>query len=864
MTESNYPDAKRLKLNESKPKRRLGSFWKSNQDIQALSNRLAVQSQEFSQRKDTEAVTVELHSSLRKDSDEIVVVHDSVTNACATLPHPRHICGRYPFDIEPHPLYCEKCYCYVCQIPASECKTWIHHCDATDSPLWQQARQQNKMTKQSDNDVIVLLEDSDEETGEPLRDMDVSRYPSSAHWKELAQALEEDPFQHHFDDEMKDDNDEDMVGQKPRKEARITEVLAHNLRVIDNEMNANISTLQRTKEFEIDKMSGDVPDLNLQSSFFVEGVKIGWPYPVIMPPQRQMAIHLTKAFKNSRHCVIESPTGTGKSAAILCSALAWQRYHAKTSPSNEVVKIIYCSRTHSQVGQMVASLRKTPYRPRMAILGSRDRLCIHKKLRPRSKVVGEESVQKTFDNINVGCQIRTQNVESYRRSRLKRSPMEYNDDSPPTHHPGDDGERQNALDENENEDGESGEWMESEKFQTCPHYRQLTNKNVTRKIHSMFVPDKQRVNCCSRGGEKSKFGTHDIEDLVRTGMNPNIRSGVALYRGSSNDAFGITMNQSKSGDEPISIKDIRHGSVAYEEGSLSVGDVLVSVNGIDVSRGHTILSVSERIRESENPLVLDAYSRESGATDLDVDEYSEESACPYYLSKILSKSADLVFCPYNYILDPDIRSAMELGIQNTIVILDEAHNVEDTLRSLGSDKFGEIELLKMLDLLNFYAAKWESRNQRLDWGRRNGLDEEETLQDRIPDICHSLLLFLEPILMTMRDHKEKFESDQIQFGVTKAIDEYERFKSPDDKEFEVRYFGPTGSGDGKKPIGCQRFFESINISKDMIDLTVQNISDFMQFMNTKRGNPRADERRKLADRVCKLITMLCNSFNSPE
>ena len=101
-----------------------------------------------------------------------------------------------------------------------------------------------------------------------------------------------------------------------------------------------------------------------------------------------MAIHLIKALKNRRHVVMESPTGTGKSAAILCSVLAWQRWHKKRFHSdkteepgtNKTPTIIYCSRTHSQVAQMISSLRKTPYRPKMAVLGSRERLCINSKV----------------------------------------------------------------------------------------------------------------------------------------------------------------------------------------------------------------------------------------------------------------------------------------------------------------------------------------------------------------------------------------------------------------------------------------------------------------------------------------------------
>lgn len=41
----------------------------------------------------------------------------------------------------------------------------------------------------------------------------------------------------------------------------------------------------------------------------------------------------------------------------------------------------------------------------------------------------------------------------------------------------------------------------------------------------------------------------------------------------------------------------------------------------------------------------------------------------------MSDDAELVFCPYNYIINPVIRGAMEVDIQGSIVVLDEAQYV---------------------------------------------------------------------------------------------------------------------------------------------------------------------------------------------
>lgn len=50
--------------------------------------------------------------------------------------------------------------------------------------------------------------------------------------------------------------------------------------------------------------------------------------------------------------------------------------------------------------------------------------------------------------------------------------------------------------------------------------------------------------------------------------------------------------------------------------------------------------------------------------------------CPYFMSKHQVERADIIFMPYNYLLDPKARKANNIELHNSIIILDEAHNVE--------------------------------------------------------------------------------------------------------------------------------------------------------------------------------------------
>ena len=126
---------------------------------------------------------------------------------------------------------------------------------------------------------------------------------------------------------------------------------------------------------------------NIQIS--IDEVKVEFPF---QPYETQMA-YMKKVIqlynnkldnKNYQGIdALESPTGTGKTLSLLCSTLAWYYEMKKNNKFNG--KIIYATRTHSQISQIIKELKKTNYRPIYAILSSRKFSCVNNGIKNRTK-----------------------------------------------------------------------------------------------------------------------------------------------------------------------------------------------------------------------------------------------------------------------------------------------------------------------------------------------------------------------------------------------------------------------------------------------------------------------------------------------
>uniref|UniRef100_A0A182NQF4 DNA 5'-3' helicase n=1 Tax=Anopheles dirus TaxID=7168 RepID=A0A182NQF4_9DIPT len=86
-----------------------------------------------------------------------------------------------------------------------------------------------------------------------------------------------------------------------------------------------------------------------------------------------------------------------------------------------------------------------------------------------------------------------------------------------------------------------------------------------------------------------------------------------------------------------------------------------------------------------------------------------EKACPYYASRAAIPDAQLLMVPYQLILHRRTRQQSGIVLRDAILIIDEAHNLLDTLAAIHSQELRQEQLRQVRVQLSAYKARYLSR-----------------------------------------------------------------------------------------------------------------------------------------------------------
>ena len=85
----------------------------------------------------------------------------------------------------------------------------------------------------------------------------------------------------------------------------------------------------------------------------VDGLLVFFPYDYIYPEQFSYMQELKRTLDAKGHCLLEMPSGTGKTVSLLSLVMAYHREHPAT-----ISKMIYCSRTVPEIEKVLAETKR--------------------------------------------------------------------------------------------------------------------------------------------------------------------------------------------------------------------------------------------------------------------------------------------------------------------------------------------------------------------------------------------------------------------------------------------------------------------------------------------------------------------------
>uniref|UniRef100_A0A8C9NCV6 DNA 5'-3' helicase n=1 Tax=Serinus canaria TaxID=9135 RepID=A0A8C9NCV6_SERCA len=434
------------------------------------------------------------------------------------------------------------------------------------------------------------------------------------------------------------------------------------------------------------------------AEYTIGGVKILFPCKAY-PSQLAMMNAIVKGLNTRQHCLLESPTGSGKSLALLCSALSWQQaLYEKSVPTSSCDKEdrkaepsppCHC-KCHSQPKSSEAATSGTASAPCSANYPDPGTSRKPGSPLPNTECKENETLASKLC-AKKKLSLRDSENDDFQVDRKRIRPLETEQQVRKRHCFAKGVQFVDALEVyHQRKNGEL--IVHSEKSMKTATFSPQTPPGPCTECScaSGKKPDKDPSHTKKKeNGDrlcvpKIFFGTRTHKQITQISreLKRTAYSCVPMTILSSRDytcIHPVVSNSSNRNEMCVELLEGKHGkSCSYYHGvhKLSEHHALQPATGL-----YQAWDIEDLVRLGR-----------------------KLRACPYFAARELMVGADIVFCPYNYLLDPQIRDSMDINLKDQVVILDEAHNIEDCARESVSYGVSERQLRAAREELDFMVS----------------------------------------------------------------------------------------------------------------------------------------------------------------
>ncbi|KAH3902959.1 related to ATP-dependent RNA helicase CHL1 [Saccharomycodes ludwigii] len=388
--------------------------------------------------------------------------------------------------------------------------------------------------------------------------------------------------------------------------------------------------------------------------------------------------HIYKLLDNdeqhSKIGIFESPTGTGKTLSLICSTMTWLRNNKKKALSSSTESITASLNNHPDDEDTEPEWVKQSYKDDILNEKINNFKILEDSINKFEKTISNgHSSSAVFNSLN-----ETQNLGIVKKRKLQHIDIQISKDESDTNE-----DNQFILDNNAVED-------------TSKTKIQLEIQTLLSKLD-----DKNNNN---------NNITNNLQQPIQILYASRTHSQLQQF---SSQLTLLEHNKTKfpSSIFPVSKEKIKYLPLGSRK-QLCINPKVTKLNNtelINEACKNLIQSHDCVYYENIDNLPMEAIFNEI----IDIEDLNElgrkYKSCPYYFNRHIINLAEIITLPYQLLLMESARESLNIHLKNSIIIIDEAHNLIDTIMAVNKSVVNLSDLAICISSLKLYLAKFKKK-----------------------------------------------------------------------------------------------------------------------------------------------------------